>query len=205
MLPATIALTATDAQKAELNRSPLFSEHRLIFADDPAGLLKTRADAYMDLTFELDSSRMEILSQLRPAPIFVNSVIYPLGASHDGLIRINGWPGFIGLPLLEAAGEKDLEEKARRIFGEYIIFVKDVPGLVNPRIISMIVNEAYFTLAAGTSTAREIDIAMKLGTGYPMGPFEWAEKIGLTTIRALLMALSETNPIYIPATGIIKE
>ena len=44
----------------------------------------------------------------------------------------------------------------------------------------MIINEAYFTWEAGTSTKEEIDIAMKLGTGYPYGPFEWGEKIGLS-------------------------
>ena len=60
-----------------------------------------------------------------------------------------------------------------------MIFVKDEPGFVSARIVAMMINEAYFTWEAGTSTKEEIDIAMKLGTGYPYGPFEWGEKIGL--------------------------
>ena len=49
---------------------------------------------------------------------------------------------------------------------------------------------------AGTSTKEEIDIAMKLGTGYPFGPFEWGEMIGLSRIAELLKKLSYDNPVY---------
>ncbi len=63
-----------------------------------------------------------------------------------------------------------------------VVFVKDEPGLVSARVISMIVNEAFFALAEGVSTMEEIDVAMKLGTNYPYGPFEWLEKIGVANI-----------------------
>jgi 3-hydroxybutyryl-CoA dehydrogenase len=95
------------------------------------------------------------------------------------------------MPLLEAAAAKDREEKARKIFGDRILFVKDIPGLVNPRFISMIIQEARITLGAGTRSAAEIDTAMQLGTGYPLGPFAWAEKIGMARVSALLGALEE--------------
>ncbi len=45
--------------------------------------------------------------------------------------------------------------------------------------MAMIINEAWHALAEEVSTKNEIDTAMKLGTNYPYGPFEWAEKIGL--------------------------
>jgi 3-hydroxybutyryl-CoA dehydrogenase len=54
----------------------------------------------------------------------------------------------------------------------------------------MIVNEAFIALKEGVSTKEEIDIAMKLGTNYPYGPFEWAEKIGTERIKNLLSKLS---------------
>ena len=38
---------------------------------------------------------------------------------------------------------------------------------------------------AGTATKEEIDIAMKLGTGYPFGPFEWGEKLVLNECELL--------------------
>jgi 3-hydroxybutyryl-CoA dehydrogenase len=63
----------------------------------------------------------------------------------------------------------------------------------------MIINEAYFALDDAVSSKAEIDIAMKLGTNYPWGPFEWAEKIGLNNIYLLLQKLSLTNKRYQPA------
>jgi len=37
---------------------------------------------------------------------------------------------------------------------------------------------------------------MKLGTGYPYGPFEWANLIGIEKLKQLLERLAEENPIY---------
>ena len=67
------------------------------------------------------------------------------------------------------------------------------------RIIAMIVNEAYFALGDGISTKEEIDTAMKLGTNYPYGPFEWSEKIGLKKIYALLQNLGNSGERYLVA------
>jgi 3-hydroxybutyryl-CoA dehydrogenase len=83
-------------------------------------------------------------------------------------------------------------------------FVPDQPGMVSPRIIASLVNEAYFTLGAGVSDKGQIDIAMKLGTNYPYGPFEWSEKIGLEKIYALLQHLSRTDTRY-EAAGALKH
>ena len=74
--------------------------------------------------------------------------------------------------------------------------MKDVPGFVSARIVAMIINEAYFTWEAGTSSKEEIDIAMKLGTGYPYGPFEWAALIGVEKVAELLERLAEDDPLY---------
>jgi len=62
----------------------------------------------------------------------------------------------------------------------------------------MIVNEAYFALEDKVSTPTEIDTAMKLGTNYPYGPFEWSEKIGLKNIYLLLQKLSKQDSRYTP-------
>ncbi len=67
--------------------------------------------------------------------------------------------------------------------------VADRVGLVTPRVIAMIINEAYFTLQEGTADKAGIDAALKLGTNYPFGPFEWAERIGTRNIVSLLEAV----------------
>jgi 3-hydroxybutyryl-CoA dehydrogenase len=58
-------------------------------------------------------------------------------------------------------------------------------------VISTIINEALIALMEGVSTREEIDTAMKLGTNYPYGPFEWAEKIGMERVDSLLAQLRE--------------
>lgn len=59
-----------------------------------------------------------------------------------------------------------------------------------PRTIAMIVNEAYFAIEDKLATATAIDLAMKNGVNYPMGPIEWGEKIGLHNIAQLLEELN---------------
>jgi 3-hydroxybutyryl-CoA dehydrogenase len=59
-------------------------------------------------------------------------------------------------------------------------------GFTYPRIISMIVNEAYFALEEDLATKNDIDLAMKNGVNYPLGPFEWGKMIGLKYIVKIL-------------------
>ena len=58
-----------------------------------------------------------------------------------------------------------------------------------PRSIAMIINEAYFALDEGLATPSAIDLAMKNGVNYPLGPIEWGDKIGLSHICDLLQEL----------------
>ena len=44
-----------------------------------------------------------------------------------------------------------------------------------PRILSTIVNEAYFALEDKIASSEDIDCAMKFGVNYPEGPFKWIE------------------------------
>lgn len=67
--------------------------------------------------------------------------------------------------------------------------VNDEAGLVFPRILTLIINEAAFTLMEKAATATDIDIAMKKGTNYPYGPLEWADRIGLDEIFAISRGL----------------
>jgi 3-hydroxybutyryl-CoA dehydrogenase len=43
---------------------------------------------------------------------------------------------------------------------------------------------------------------MKLGTGYPYGPFEWARLIGIDRVIQLLDRLAEENKLYQTAQSI---
>lgn len=62
-----------------------------------------------------------------------------------------------------------------------------------PRVISMIINEAFFSLEEKMASVEDIDTAMKFGVNYPLGPFEWAEKIGHDKIIQVLDELYQVT------------
>ena len=196
------AVLASDLQKEEIATSPFFSKHEVVYSENDSLWANHTADVFLDLLFEPTPDRISKLEKLLPKPVLVNSVIGTLNTIHPSFIRINAWPGFLRGKFLEAAASEEIRAIARARFGDDLIFVKDSPGFVSPRIVAMVINEAFFTLEAGTATKEEIDIAMKLGTGYPFGPFEWGEKIGLENIRELLNVLSVDNPVYTPAKSL---
>ena len=137
-------------------------------------------------------------------PIFVNDVCGTLDLLPAGkcFIRINAWPGFLTHPILELAA-RDIDKEAAAILLADLHWsfrwVADIRGMVTPRVVAMIVNEACFALNQNISTPSEIDIALKLGTSYPSGPFEWAKQIGSHRIIQLLTALSVEDERYTPA------
>jgi 3-hydroxybutyryl-CoA dehydrogenase len=69
----------------------------------------------------------------------------------------------------------------------------------------MIINEAWFAWGEKISSKQDIDTAMKLGTNYPMGPFEWGEKIGLHRVCHLLSELSLESGRYNIAPSLLIE
>lgn len=73
--------------------------------------------------------------------------------------------------------------------GKATVCVADSPGLVFPRIVSLIINEAARSLSEGVARAEEIDLAMRLGVNYPEGPLRWADQIGLDEVLAVLEGL----------------
>ncbi len=60
------------------------------------------------------------------------------------------------------------------------------------RVLAGIMNEAMWAVTDGVASAKDIDIAMTLGTNYPIGPLEWVEKVGIDKVQNLLAALNET-------------
>jgi 3-hydroxybutyryl-CoA dehydrogenase len=92
-------------------------------------------------------------------------------------------------------------EELFRSMGKETVQVKDAPGLIFPRILSLIINEAARSLDEGVARAEEIDVAMKLGVNYPLGPLRWGDQIGLDEVLAVLEGLQrETgDPRYRPS------
>jgi 3-hydroxybutyryl-CoA dehydrogenase len=63
--------------------------------------------------------------------------------------------------------------------GLQAIVMRDVPGLLIARTVAMLINEGADAVHQGVCDAASADLAMKLGTNYPAGPFEWLQQIGV--------------------------
>ncbi|MBI2921647.1 MAG: 3-hydroxyacyl-CoA dehydrogenase family protein [Planctomycetes bacterium] len=63
--------------------------------------------------------------------------------------------------------------------GKDCILVKDVPGFASSRLGICIGLEAMRMFEQGVASAEDIDKAMKLGYGFPMGPLELTDLVGL--------------------------
>jgi 3-hydroxybutyryl-CoA dehydrogenase len=64
-------------------------------------------------------------------------------------------------------------------------------GWIGARVLSAVINEAYFALGEGVAGPEGIDTAMRLGTNYPRGPIAWGDEIGVGLVLDTLLALEE--------------
>jgi 3-hydroxybutyryl-CoA dehydrogenase len=76
-----------------------------------------------------------------------------------------------------------------KAIGKKPIKVKEGPGFVVNRILIPGMNEAAFILYEGLATVEDIDKAMKLGAGWPMGPFTLADMVGIDISLAVCNTL----------------
>jgi len=191
----------------ELPASGIAENIVIEYTDQTAAI--ENADACIDLLFQPGKERIQQLQSLKSSIIIINSISSTLEGLPSNFVRINGWPGFLKRPIVEASCNseeiKNIAEKVLSHFGKKTEWVPDVPGFVTARVVSMIINEAYFALDEKVSSKEEIDTAMKLGTNYPYGPFEWGEKIGLPQIHELLQNLARQNSRYEPAPLLKQE
>jgi 3-hydroxybutyryl-CoA dehydrogenase len=194
-----IVVLAGDADFETIKRSNPDADWVSVNDVNDFGLIEG-ADAFFDLTENTAITEYPVVN----SPLFLNSVIYPVAAQKKA-IRINGWNGFLENETWEVAGDVTEKEKAvLEYLNKKIIVCADEPGFISARIIAMIINEAYYAKGEEVSTEAEIDIAMKLGTNYPYGPFEWAQKIGLHHIYTLLKKLSMQDERYQPSPLLTK-
>ena len=70
-----------------------------------------------------------------------------------------------------------------------LIELNDVAGLALMRSVCCLANEAADVMTWTGTHAADIDIAMVLGTAYPMGPLAWADALGASRVVTMLANL----------------
>jgi len=167
----------------------------------------------VDLVIEAVPENMELkqqifaqLEQMAPshALLATNTSSLPISAIAKSTScpgRIIGMHFFNPVPimkLLEIVRHDNCSEEsylaAKSIgsaMGKETILVNDVPGFATSRLGVVLGNEAIRMLADGVASASDIDTAMRLGYGHPMGPLELTDLVGLDVRRDILNSLAE--------------
>jgi 3-hydroxybutyryl-CoA dehydrogenase len=102
-----------------------------------------------------------------------------------------------------ATGDETYEtarELAERL-GKEPVEVGDFPGFAVNRLLVPMINEAAYCVMEGVAGPEEMDTAMKQGAGFPMGPLELADMVGLDTCLHIMEVLHEGlgDPKYRPS------
>ncbi|MGH9393851.1 MAG: 3-hydroxyacyl-CoA dehydrogenase [Terriglobales bacterium] len=64
--------------------------------------------------------------------------------------------------------------------------MRDLPGLAVLRTVVMLANEAADAVHYGVASAADVDLAMRKGVNYPLGPLAWADRLGPARVLAAL-------------------
>lgn len=131
---------------------------------------------------------------LNTCKVSLGELVHLVGRQvNSKIFGFNGLPTFLNRDVLEVSlWTPDSGPELKRICSDLktdFLVVDDRVGLVTPRVVCMIINEAYYTVQQGTATREDVDMAMKLGTNYPYGPFEWCHRIGIKHVYELIEAL----------------
>jgi len=107
-------------------------------------------------------------------------------AGFDGLFFAGGQAAtLIASPTLTPQAKSSIENFVTSL-GHLPVWIEDSPGLVLPRIVCMLANEAAFAVQERVAQPDQIDLAMRLGVNYPRGPLAWAKEIGYAHVVDVL-------------------
>jgi len=174
---------------------------------DPLDLADT--ELVFDFFLEDFPSKIQIYGSYSQLTVFASVPKTSLSTLISGgqdlsctLLGFNGLPTmfnrkYLEVSLLNQNNQRKLEKICKTLNTKFLV-VEDRVGMVTPRVVAMIINEAFYTVEEGTATRENINKGMKLGTNYPFGPFEWCEKIGIKNVYEILNALSNQakDPVY---------
>jgi len=105
---------------------------------------------------------------------------------------------------------QDMEAWGKAI-GKVTVRCKDTPGFIVNRLLIPYTAEAVAMVERGDATPKDIDTAMKLGAGYPVGPFELSDSVGVDVGHYIIQGWHKRfpdNPLYKPSelvTKMVKE
>ena len=102
------------------------------------------------------------------------------------------------------ATRPDMAHAAHALFardGKAVSVIRDSGGFVTQRVVATIVNIAADMCQQGICSPADLDVAVTLGLGYPMGPLAMGDRIGPTNMLEILFNLQTVygDPRYRPS------
>ncbi|GFO18586.1 hydroxyacyl-coenzyme a dehydrogenase, mitochondrial-like [Plakobranchus ocellatus] len=191
---------------------------------DAIGAVKS-ADLVIEAIVENLDTKKSLFSTLdKAAPshtIFASNTssipIKDIAAATSRLDRFGGLHFFNPVPVMKLVEVIRIPEtsdetySALEAFGKAVgkttVQCKDTPGFIVNRLLVPYMMEAVRLVERGEATPRDVDTAMKLGAGYPMGPFELSDYVGLDTVKFIIdgwMEREPDNPLFSQSTLLNK-
>ena len=102
------------------------------------------------------------------------------------------------------ATRADMRDAAHALFardGKPVSVIRDSGGFVTQRVVAHIVNIASDICQQGICTPKDLETAVTLGLGYPMGPLTMGDKFGPTELLEVLFNVQTVygDPRYRPS------
>ncbi|TNF60014.1 MAG: 3-hydroxyacyl-CoA dehydrogenase [Burkholderiales bacterium] len=102
------------------------------------------------------------------------------------------------------ATRRDMRDAAHALFardGKAVSVVRDSGGFVTQRVVATIVNIASDMCQQGVCSPADLDLAVTLGLGYPMGPLAMGDRIGPANVLEILFNMQTVygDPRYRPS------
>jgi 3-hydroxybutyryl-CoA dehydrogenase len=90
--------------------------------------------------------------------------------------------------------------------GKHLAQISDQPGFIVNKLLLRYLNHAVQILDSGQANKEQIDAAMRELSGYPMGPCELLDLIGIDTCVEILKTIHADTKLEIdePASGMVN-
>ena len=184
----------------------------------PPVWVSPRASRRLELLQLLKDLGATIESGASPSPIALN-IVAPLGFDITTVAVVERLDPArtIGIDMLfdDAATKRrvlatnpatrlDMRDAAHALFakdGKAVSVIRDSGGFITQRVVAHIVNIASDMCQQGVCTPDDLDVAVTLGLGYPVGPLALGNKLGPTNVIEVLFNLQTVygDPRYRPS------
>jgi len=185
----------------------------------------SEVDWVIEAALEVEELKREIFQELdrisRPqTPLTTNTSSIPITRLAENTKRperVLGLHFFGPVPLMGLVEVVKGEKTSPEIFERGVAFVqslgktpvrvqRDIPGFVMNRIFSAALREAVDLVDQGIISPKDVDMGMRLGYGWNVGPFEIADNAGLDTCARVAQTMRTLGVGYLaPSSNLIER